>query len=401
MNKFSSNIDYLRQYVNGELSSSEMYEIERTAQEDEMLMDIIEGLETERDLHISTPIMEIKNRIQHRTRDKKNTTTKIFTLKKLTIAASIVIVLGISALFLFKPQPSPILVATDEKPLEQNTVDNSHVDTSSTQIVQNDKENVEIVSKNTDSNLIAKNKVDKTVVTPTEPQIIAYVEPKNKVLAEISIAENKVQDLEEIIVIQSRKEIIPQKTELLSANMQSASTKSIKPTSIAKTQADLQKMNLDPQSKAALEQVLARQSLETTIDIKDKKNENSLGEIVVNDNSLAMKRNRSKEIDAAEIPSFAPTNYKELQNGIPSSGWIAFNAYIKKELAKKGINKYIATISFELDASKKPTNIEILSPSDSTINKHLLKIIQNGPKWERTDDKKPIYIHLKSGETNQ
>lgn len=47
MNK-NFDIAYLRKYVNGELSDSEMYAIEKASHEDELLMDVLMGLEEEK-----------------------------------------------------------------------------------------------------------------------------------------------------------------------------------------------------------------------------------------------------------------------------------------------------------------------------------------------------------------
>ena len=104
-------MNYLRRYVNGQLSPAEMYEIERAMHEDVMLMDIIEGLEQEKILKSRSPITEFQEKIKARS-SKKNS-DKIIPLKRWGIAASIIALLSIGGIYLFNMTQEENLQLTD------------------------------------------------------------------------------------------------------------------------------------------------------------------------------------------------------------------------------------------------------------------------------------------------
>ena len=64
-------IAYLRKYVNGELSPSEMYAIERASHQDELLMDLILGLEAEKELGSELDQKDLDSAIYERTHPQK------------------------------------------------------------------------------------------------------------------------------------------------------------------------------------------------------------------------------------------------------------------------------------------------------------------------------------------
>ena len=63
MSNSNYDIAYLKKYVNGELSPTEMYALEREAQRDPMLADILMGIEMDQN---KTVITTINNQIAQR-----------------------------------------------------------------------------------------------------------------------------------------------------------------------------------------------------------------------------------------------------------------------------------------------------------------------------------------------
>ena len=404
MNKFSSNIDYLRQYVNGELTPTEMYEIERAMHDDEMLMDIIEGLHTEKNLKLSNPTVEIHKKINDRISPNKG--TKIFTFKKFAIAASILAILGIGALYLVNPENDTVELMANSTSNKPNTT------TSEEPIVTNEDPDsmriayVEIQENSTETQIpptIANRVKIKTSTNENSPQkkIMVYsAKPKMKVVIEGPKFLNKEDNEEEVIIAKVGNSFNGQvQTELLSAKVGSAQQP--KPsTSIAKTQADLQKLDLDPQTKANLSMVLSRQAMEMNNDIKEKQTESTISEILINGNVLANKNNpESRIITSSE--SFGAIGAKTIQNGNPTIGWTSFNDYIREQLKKKGFTAYHLNISFDLDANMKPIHIEIKTSSNPKINNLLIDILKKGSTWENKDPNHPIFIRINSEEATK
>ena len=100
MSNSNYDIAYLKKYVNGELSPTEMYALEREAQRDPMLADILMGIEMDQN---KTVITTINNQIAQRIEKDNSAKIKVFDWKRLSIAAAAVIVLGVG-LLLYRQQ---------------------------------------------------------------------------------------------------------------------------------------------------------------------------------------------------------------------------------------------------------------------------------------------------------
>lgn len=394
MSKFTSDINYLRQYVNGELSPTEMYEIERAMHEDEMLLDIIEGLEQEKILRATNPTAEIHANIKARIEKKR--TVQIFPIKRWAIAAGIVALLSFGTIYLFN--------SVDEQNIElsNNTAITPHAEKDSATFgrpkddstwiahVENPvKESYEVTEQP------SKNPTNTKKDSPDPKKIMVYAaKPKMQVVIEGPKYLNK--EKEEIIhTFGSGQYQQPPTTELLSARANPI-PQSVSPSSIAKSQADLQRMNLDPRTKSELMNILSRQSQENKTETTEKLNENLISDILTNGNTLAGKKAAESTImssSASETP--IP---RTIQNGNPTIGWTAFHLYVKGEMKKKGFNSYAANISFDLDSTMKPIHIEIKTSSDPKINTYLIEIIKSGPTWENKDPNHPIFIRIDSEE---
>src|SRR5690606_20432678 len=95
MEKHRVDMELIRRYIRGELTPREMYALERQAQADPMLMDIILGMEQEAlDVHDDN-LADIRKRIAERTGQRRATTRRLATAQRWAIAASILAVLSV------------------------------------------------------------------------------------------------------------------------------------------------------------------------------------------------------------------------------------------------------------------------------------------------------------------
>lgn len=398
MSKYSKDINYLRQYVNGELTHTEMYEIERAMHEDEMLMDIIEGLETEKALKSSIPTADLQAKIKFRTTTKKS--VKIFTLKKLFAAASIIAVLSFGVIYFLNTTPkNDVIVNTysENTQIEENSEVTPTVPDSSLIAYKQEEANEEVAES---QNSIKREKNTNKQQTLDPKKIMVYsAKPKMQVVIEGPKYVNRnTNDVE--IITTYRGEVKPTQTELLSSKVGSISTEQATSSSLAKTQADLQRLDLDPQTKANLSAVLARQAQENRMDVKERQTENTISEVLINGNALANKNfGDSRIISSSDAIEALAT--KTIQNGNPSNGWTSFNSYIKEQLRKKGFKTYNANISFDLDLLMRPINIEVKTSSNPKMNAILIELLKNGPTWENKDPNHPIFIRISSEEAKK
>jgi len=97
------NISLIRKYLNGELDASAMYQLERQAQDDPMLMDVMMGMEADGQNQDQHALADISQRIKNRVGAKRS--VKLFPWKTWTVAASLVLVLSfITFIVLRKPE---------------------------------------------------------------------------------------------------------------------------------------------------------------------------------------------------------------------------------------------------------------------------------------------------------
>lgn len=109
MKKHKPDIALIRKYLNGALSPREMYELERQAQDDPMLMDVMMGMEQgEAGVH-RTRLSEINHHIQQRIQQGK--AKRIIAWKPWAAAASVVFVLALGGLWLFREKPAEHYIA--------------------------------------------------------------------------------------------------------------------------------------------------------------------------------------------------------------------------------------------------------------------------------------------------
>lgn len=389
-------MNYLRRYVNGQLSPAEMYEIERAMHEDVMLMDIIEGLEQEKILKARSPITELQEKIK--ARSWKKNSDKIIPIKRWAIAASIIALLSIGGIYLFNLTQEENLQLTDnssnasENPTALETTESPALDSTDTAVPKNS-----IAAANTVDQQIIKNESSNTIKNPDPKKIRVYAaQPKMQVV--IEGPRYLKNEKEEIIQSYSAT---PQQQQH-STTLLNAGTKKVQPvlpSSIAKSQANLQRLNLDPKTKTELMNILSKQSQENKIESTEKQAENIISDILINGNALAARKTDESIIMSSSV-SETPIP-RPLQNGNPSIGWPAFHQFIRSELKKKGITSYNATVSFDLDTSLKPINIEVKTSSETKLNAHLIEILKTGPTWENKDPNHPIFIRIDSQENIQ
>src|SRR5690606_4602898 len=122
----------------------------------------------------------------------------------------------------------------------------------------------------------------------------------------------------------------PLQTEVLNAKVGSTVQNSLTSTSMSKTQANLQKLDIDPQTKSTLSAMLMRQAQENKVNAIEKQAENTISDVLINGNALANKNNANSRI-LSNTETLETIAAKPIQNGNPSIGWTKFNDYIKDQ----------------------------------------------------------------------
>lgn len=400
MNKFNSNINYLRQYVNGELSSAEMYEVERAMHQDEMLMDIIQGLEIEKQNKLYSPVSEIQQSIK--SKGQKKNTPRIYPIKKIALAASLIGILGFTSYYfytLYTAIDTPIASQNDRPntmdvpPLEMKLAEKPNLEASAEQS-QEQNSSPRAVSRRMRTKKINKDKEAKIKIAALSatPKLQVIIEkPKylqSKDTNHLHIAGLSAPKEHSLLASKDNLEAAVPKASLSATAISGHST--------IKGQGSLQ-VNTSPVAGIPARPQQATSSV--LGDDKSKELNVSLSEILLATNTLTRQNNASNSI-RVPVDSYQTIAAQPTQNGHPEGGWPAFHLYIKQQLEKFGFNSYQSIISFQLDQDKLPIHIEIKSSSNPELDKHIIQALKQGPKWEDKNPNHPIFIRLNSQENN-
>ena len=136
-NKYSA--EYIRKYLDGELSDQAMQALEKAALEDPFLADAIEGFEESRKHAVSfeSGIADLRTKLKERIRQRKRKTGILFQLSKWQVAASLVVVMGLAVFTVTyvnkkpgisqtTPRPEPPITTT-KKPPQENIKKNDSI----------------------------------------------------------------------------------------------------------------------------------------------------------------------------------------------------------------------------------------------------------------------------------
>lgn len=439
MDKPVFDIAYLRKYVNGELSSREMHEIERATHGDEMLMDIIMGLEIQKDQGSTyTPQDDIHQIMQ---RSKQKSIKKSIWYNGYAKLAATIVLFSAVALFIWQQQDKSLKTEvnivdheqtapsdeTQTAPLHTPTVDNSsnqtlaevkpHPLSDPSQRVQG--------TEHTHSH-------QSRVLTPQEKQILAYTpaEKNIKINQDISgtLNLNHPKHENDVIIINTEA---ADKSDLLAANARKQLQSSVpdarisaNPNTIPSTaqmRARLNSMGLDPQTSLILGQVIDQQSRQPLAGaaVKDLQNDN----VIVTDTegrfAYATNSKKNLEINAigynakevvaesgAQTIVLLPKDNLEEEvsannevnpnKSTPLMGWEKYMAHLRKELNKFTDQNYEFNVQIKLDENGKPTHVAILKSSHKVLNPKLKALIAQGPSWKKGTDWKNIQLRIKS-----
>jgi len=444
MNKQYTDIAYIRRYVNGELSPREMFELEHAAQQDEMLMDIIMGMEFELSHHLSDNIEEIHRRIKERiSQSSPAHPVKFFPWAKWSIAASVLLAIGITAyIFLsqqdqdnsgtiaYQPQgeskiENQVIVPKSEEDVTENTPQtesdiqkerglNKPFPNKETAHIETDNTEQRIAASSSDLSILSKDnsrKLDLAAVDTHKPDKLEEIR-----LVEIAADDTTNPTVEDISLSYKApkkdslgRADIAMVQNLKSQHAQAKVEQKIHTNSPERVRAKLNNMNIDPQTSMMLNQVLSQQAQEQTevselaenkrkdIDITDH-NYTYLANVKSADSNLSKEKKDNSMTESAPAVTFGKVadNQKSKSTASrPVKGWKAFDDYLGQTLSTKGITSGHFQFEFKIDHKGKPEQIQVIYSDNKEVNAILIDILQKGPIWIRGKDAENVRLALK------
>ncbi|MEI2271311.1 carboxypeptidase-like regulatory domain-containing protein [Sphingobacterium sp. ML3W] len=412
MSDSNYDIAYLKKYVNGQLSPKEMYAIEREAQRDPMLADILMGIEMDQNRTVPS---ELNARIAQRIEHKKEAKIKVFDWKRLAIAATVVAVLSAGILY-FQQQKSPSEakrtadaampadVPSSKSIPQHDTAASSTIDPS---IKEQDSPRLADNSKS--SNLGQYN--EETVPAHQEPSTrIAPIEKMNNgIHRDRAIADSKMLDSVEVFgyTPQAKKSITGSSVVIRGQQVNQSNALAGRIAGVNVTPqtfgSPLQVTVRDKETGLPISGVTIMQpnsKLATNTDVQGKatiqpSTVDSLVDIMaVGYNTVALNMRRNKNLNIKLQPSSATLDEvvvttmssRKTKSAEPVWGWKSFNNYVKKKTANSRYEGAVR-LNFYIDKDGFPSNINILQSANDYLDNKAKEILLSGPKWKGEDNR--------------
>lgn len=419
MEKGKIDIGLIKRYIRGELSPREMYALERQAQEDPVLMDVILGMEGAReDVHEGN-LEAIRQRMVART--EQDRVRRLTSVQRWTIAASILVAFTLSTWWFtqwrsFEQTPAVASVppevdeqlGTDERQrLEHYSAPESNDQTTSAgQAPQSEKP-----ASPDRSNRIAMQaeKKAQSIDTADEVVVVGYGTQKksdlvgavaNKEPAQTSaVMRTQVEEIdtqaqlnERLLVARApgiRLHETGRKTTDSSTPIRIRGVNHYgKPDTITGKVVDVETQK--PLAGVTVE--LAENHTVTTdssgqFTIKDPMgglNAEFLGyelqgiKIAGKDTIILLMEPSEVSLDETVVVGYGA----DVTKPEPLAGWRAYHRYLKRGIRQTGEFKGSVHLTFTIDANGCPIDIQLVQTTDPTLGKRVIELVSEGPKWK-------------------
>jgi hypothetical protein len=367
LEKNKPDLSLIRKYLNGELDARAMYLLERHAQEDPALMDLITGMEGGNSIVDETNLADLHVLIAQRVQQEQ--IPKRISWKKWAIAASLLFIGGLAGLYIFRaPQSIPALQVKTK-----TTLPTKPLSLDPTQI----KGGIPYSAFNK-----AENKMSSTLSKVSIPEIKAKAGSR-------PVASKLTNNAPSIEIPRSR----PAKT------VQSPAS-----TALAGRVAGIQ---INPSDAAALA-LNARKSERDSNNFGGDLNEvvvvgyakQKKAGVTASSSSVMIRGNSSIAADSGmktmlhKMPKviFDPATLKG--RGSPVNGWVAYKKYLDDNAHIAGIKGKV-TLAFNVDHDGKPVNIRVIKSLTAETDNLAIALLIMGSKWAGDNGQLPKEVTLK------
>lgn len=420
-------ISLIRKYLNGELDARAMYELERRAQEDPFLMDALEGYEKATSDQRAN-LDDLTNRLDQRINKKER---RIIPWVPLSIAASILIILGAGIWFMTNDQPQKgTKVAEVEKPVTQEKVvitspakpENNNKPASSIKTdrsIANNKKFADAEKKQ----LVEADKLSAPATSSpatanssplvSEPVPNSDIKPIGKPYKEDSVP------LNEIVVsnYKSKKKDTANVERLLQGRVAGVTVTQNNPTGNTATLKTINGIVIgkdDGQPIVGATVKIVGKSFGAVTDVHGKfvlpgvASNQTLAVGYIGYNSRQVKVNNKDSLNIALEPNNSSlsevvvtghaTQNKESEvvneDARPRDGWHAMDEYLKKNAISPDGKTGKVRLSFVVSEGGSLSNIKVIKSLSTATDQKAIDLINNGPAWVAAADRKPHEIRI-------
>lgn len=435
----TTDINHLRKYVNGELNATEMYAVERAAHENEMLMDVIVGLELEKESITPTNFEDIRSRITERVTTTSSTPRRLW--KKIGVAASLLFLLGFTGYWLSKQNNKNTnrVASADGNIVDSPIAFDSKSSQELSNILPDRRGSIAIDTNNkgkhsAENDVIAHSEIENPALNSRKikaplPKSIIKLEMQDPIAMNTDLfpLENRdgalYESNQEIMIGRSDstngKQIITYNPQNIQSRVGGVQVLALKPKQ--NNRSALNRINLDPQTSQMLGQVLDKQSRtsDAVLAIKDLRNNretytDSTGSLIYvtigknkesDDKTYGSTKGKStigdsfqskvlNRVDTTTQPIPATKTTEQLES-YPSSGWNKFKAYLLSETKRTKLDAGMVELVFNVGIHGRPENVRVgKSSNNPLLDKKAIAILTEGPHWIAGTNSQSVQITI-------
>ena len=329
-------ISLIRKYLNGELDAAAMYKLERQAENDPLLMDVIRGMENGQQQEDESRLLEIDQLINRRVQERK--VQKMTPWKLWAAAASLLLISAVTGILVYN-KPSGNKHTADLAKSENNIPapvigeENAKVETG----IQ--YESVPLVSADTATVVRAK--------APVSGRVAAVKKPHLKLNDSASIAA------------------------ISSAQKDKAS-----------------QIEYDP-----LKEVPVRVGYGVTRNSNIAASRMKTTEDTINRALAGRVAGTATELNEITVAMASPA---KSGSGEPVIGWDKYKLYLQKNAVNNGARAGTVVLAFKIDGNGRPFQIRIVRGINDAVNQKAEELLTGGSKWNWTEKEITLQIKFRS-----
>ncbi|HVW98486.1 MAG TPA: carboxypeptidase-like regulatory domain-containing protein [Mucilaginibacter sp.] len=427
MPKKDTDISLIRKYLNGELDARAMHQLEARAQDDPFLMDAIDGYESaNRDQQDA--ISELSERLEQRISQKKQ--GKIISLRVISIAASVLVVLTIGWLLLINKKPAADKLVDNivTKPVASPAAAPAiKIDTNAVADIASSESAPPIKHRHTGNlkKLALRDTVtspvitaDNTVIaqanTPSANSDEADSTPLNEMVVMNYTGEKKKEKPDtaataDNIIAEVRPPATVQQT-LQSKATGVSKTPALSPFSDRSSQkAIVNGMIVDKVDGRPLQNVTVRANGSRYGAVTDKNGKFSIPADSIKDGvTVSMLGYNTRKVKPKKNDSLASISLSPANNSLsevvvvrrqpaaarPQTGWQQFKNYLKENAVSPDGRTGNVKLTFLVSAGGTISNLQIVHGLSDATNKKAIDLITDGPSWFGNTNGKPEKVKL-------
>ncbi|QNL50614.1 carboxypeptidase-like regulatory domain-containing protein [Olivibacter sp. SDN3] len=375
-------IEQVRKYLNGELNAREMYELERQAQDDPLLMDVMLGMESAEEQQHKQNIGTIEQLLHERIQ-RKNVSSNSW--KVWAVAASMVFaVIGVGFWLLNKDTSLPKQQIAEQVPMQQDTAENPRKDTDrlvataetpqvkeAPAVQKNDKEQV-----NRDTNEDVRNESKDRLLASRQSQT-KTLRPSLSAASTKGTTANRKTAVAKGIVVDKQTNTPLMGAMVKQVGQQDGITTDATGSFELPIPADSPRVDI---SYIGYEQQRVDATRRDSLVIAMEPSQAELSEIVVvsgEEDSFARVSYTQDSLEEFVVGNSRPRQSKAL----PAIGWKAYREYLDRSaVTPSGIQTRV-TLAFKIDEQGKPIAIRVVEGASEALNQKAIEILRKGSTW--------------------